>query len=178
MRVDCPLVPCASGTLQSQPATEFTLWFASKPRLELIKTSFRSPAVSEEVCAIRGKTPRAHCATVTFQWTAGVQAFTVFFLRAAALGWRGVKTQGPIIEGEQYSIASSIDHALYKENAWLDLFGGDIRGDALSKRIIIRTNPGRRRPGPVTISLNERVLPKTAISIVLDGKQVQDPAAV
>lgn len=178
MRVERPLSSCAASPLDTTTGPQFTVWLVSKPRLELIKTSFRSPTVPDEIHAVRGKTPRAHSAAVTFQWTAAVQAFTVFILRAAALGHRGANAHEPIVEGGQYSIASSIDYALYKENAWLDLFGGDIRGDALSKRIIVRTNPGRRRPGPVTISLNERMLPKSAISVVIDDKYIQDPTMV
>ena len=178
MRVDRPLSSCAPRPLDTTTGPRFTVWLVSKPRLELIKTSFRSPSVPDEVCAVRGKTPRAHSASVTFQWTAAVQAFTVFILRAAALAQRGASVHEPVVEGGQYSIASSIDYALYKENAWLDLFGGDIRGDALSKRIIVRTNPGRRRPGPVTISLNERMLPKSAISVVIDDTHVHDPVTV
>lgn len=178
MRVECPLSSCAPRPLDTTTGPRFTLWLVSKPQLELIKTSFRSPSVPDEVCAVRGKTPRAHSAAVTFQWTAAVQAFTVFILRAAVLAHQDSRAHEPIVEGGQYSIASSIDYALYKENAWLDLFGGDIRGDALSKKIIVRTNPGRRRPGPVTISLNERLLPKSAISVVIDDTHVKDPTTV
>lgn len=161
-----------------QQTTEFRLYFASSPCLELIKTSFCSPTVAGELCAVRGKTPRAFGGAVTFQWTAAVHAFSVLFLRAAMQDSGSKDQQSPIIEGGAGSIASSIDAALYKQVGWLELFGSDVRGDTLSKRIILRTNPGRRRAGPVSISLNERVLPKSAIAIFVDGNRVRNPAII
>ncbi len=158
----------------ARPSTELSLWFASSPQFELVKTAFRSPAIPVEVNAVRGKTPRAYDTDITFQWTAAVHALGVFMLRAATQGERGGLSSGPIMEGGPGSIASSIDAALYKDVHWLGLLGGDANGDPLSRRVITRTNPGRRHAGPVTLSINEHLLPKNAIRIFVDGAPVRD----
>jgi hypothetical protein len=175
MRAVKVLRPAAAPNLSmAKPVTELSLWFVSAPQLELIKTAFRSPLVPSEVTAVRGKTARAYETDVTFQWTAAVQAFSVFILRASAQSAAKSLFRGPIVEGGAGSIAASVDAALYKDVGWLGLLGGDVRGDALSRRIIQRTNPGRRRAGPVTISLNERLLPRDAISVYVDNQPLSD----
>lgn len=165
----------STGISSYQPSqqTELSLWFTSDQRIELIKTNFRSPLLHKEVCAVRGKTAGAF-ATTTFQWTSAVQALSVLLLRALERVKRGILSKEPLLEGGKRSLASSLDASLYKQTLWLDLFGSNAHGESLSKRILPRTNPGRRRLGPVTISLNERLLPSTAIKVFVDNKPVDD----
>jgi hypothetical protein len=53
---------------------------------------------------------------------------------------------------------------------WLtEMFGCDQSGISLIRRMVLRTNPERKRPGPTVLSINERFMPLAAISIVVDG---------
>lgn len=171
--------PLGTGQLsENKPAIQLNLWFASQPRFELLKTTFRSPSIPSEVHSVRGKTAGAYVNSTTFQWTAAVQALSVLLLRAAADGRRAVKSVHVMLEGGQNSLASSLDGALQKQVGWLDLFGSNAHGESLSKRILIRTNTGMRRPGPVSVSLNEHVLPRGAITVHVDNQRIHDPAVV
>lgn len=158
-----------------QGNTSLSLWFTSERGLELIKTRFCSPSLSTPVVAVRGKTAGAFSTSATFQWTAAVQALSLLLLRAAVRHETHCSQEEPLLEGGKGSLASSLDASLYKKTAWLDLFGADIRGDSMSKRVLRRTNPGRRRSGPVMISLNEKLLPRHAIEVFLDDQRIKDP---
>ena len=153
--------------------TKLCLWLTAAPRVELIKTAFCSPAIPDEICAVRGKTAGAFTTSVTFQWTPAVQALSVLLVRAAIQAKAGSK-HSPLLEGDRGSLAASLDAALYKQTAWLDLFGASVNGDPLSRRILVRTNPGLRRLGPVTISLNEKILPRSSIDVFIDNKPATD----
>lgn len=155
--------------------TQLCLWFTSERELELIKTLFKSPLLSEPVVAVRGKTAGAFSTSATFQWTSAVQALAVLLVKAAARHEMRHTNTEPLLEGGRGSMASSLDASLYKQTAWLDLFGANMHGDCLSRRVLNRTNPGRRRAGPVMLSLNERVLPAASVEIYIDGKRVQSP---
>jgi hypothetical protein len=154
--------------------TNLSLWFTTEGGIELLKTTFKSPDLHADVCAVRGRTGGAYSTQSTFQWTAAVQALSVLLLKAAIRQKKGIKTLEPLLEGGKGSLASSIDGALYKQNAWLDLFGTTAQGDSLSRKIITRTNPGRRRFGPVLVSINERLLPADSIHIFLDNQPTND----
>lgn len=149
-----------SNNLSNQNQTALSLWFSSDRQIELIKTTFKSPSIANEVCAIRGKTAGAFASCATFQWTAAVQALSILLLKAVIRDKNGCRTFEPLLEGGKGTIASSLDAALYKQNSWLELFGSTASGDLLSRRIITRTNPGRKRFGPVMISLNQKLLPR------------------
>ena len=53
------------------------------------------------------------------------------------------------------------------------MFGMGNFGTAYARRLILRTNPERKRPGPVILGLNTIVLKPTNIAIFLDGEQLQ-----
>ena len=158
----------------NQNKTALSLWFSTERQIELIKTTFKSPSISRDLCAIRGKTAGAFASCATFQWTAAVQALSVLLLKAVIRDKSGCRSFEPLLEGGKGTIASSLDAALYKQNSWLELFGSTATGDLLSRRIITRTNPGRKRFGPVMISLNERILPAGAITVYLDNRPIND----
>lgn len=161
---------------QGDEKIQLSLWFTSDRRLELIKTSFKSPTLPEVVVAVRGKTAGAFSTSATFQWTAAVQALSLLLLKAVIRHQSGSNDNEPLLEGGRGSLASSLDASIYKNTSWLDLFGSDVHGDSMSRRVLKRTNPGRRRSGPVMISLNEKVLPKQSILVFLDSKRLFDPA--
>lgn len=154
--------------------TKLSLWFTSDRQLELIKTCFHSPLLPQPITAVRGKTAGAFSTTATFQWTSAVQALSILLLRAVERVETKRHSIDPLLEGGKGSLASSLDASLYKQTAWLDLFGATSRGDSMSRRVLTRTNPGRRRSGPVMIALNERILPANCIEVYLDNNRVKD----
>jgi hypothetical protein len=75
------------------------------------------------------------------------------------------------IQGEGGSLAASLDYALSKQPEWLtDLFGCDHEGVSYARRLILRTNPERKRPGPVVLALNFVYLPISSIEVYVSGK--------
>jgi hypothetical protein len=80
-----------------------------------------------------------------------------------------------MIRGEANSMAASLDYAISKQPTWLtEMFGCDQDGISLARRMILRTNPERKRPGPVTLGLNMNYVAVENISIILNGKTPTD----
>ena len=156
---------------------ELSLWFAKtdKEAYELEKTQFIGNPANDQIIAVRGKTAGAYKGAGTFQWTPGVKALAVVFLTALARHLKGTKTMLPLLEGERGSLASSLDYALNKQPEWVfDMFGSDEKSNAYLRQLLLRSNTGRRRSGPVSISLNEEFLLPQSIKIYLGETVVKD----
>ncbi len=164
--------------VRNDSETQLTLWFSSEGRVELVKTAFRSPLIDTPIVAVRGKTGGAFNTTATFQWTSAVQALATLMLKAVRRERLNLPKDEPLLEGSKGTMAASLDASIYKQNAWLDLFGANVRGDSLSRRVLARSNPGRRRCGPVMISLNEKLLPASAVVIMLDNQRIDDEVSI
>jgi hypothetical protein len=149
-------------------APQLELYFESAAqRTELTKTRFIHPLLSAERVAVRGKMAGAIFESGTFQWTKGVQALARLLIAALAASGAGDADLG----GTRGSLAAALDEAVHKGSLWLiDMFGMDGSGVALAKRLLLRSNPGLRRPGPVCLSLNRTFLPPAKISVILNGK--------
>lgn len=158
----------------------FELWFTIDSRVSLDKTSFSHPLLEGEQRALRGKTAGVYPNYSTFQWTAAVRAMAIMAVRAAAQAAasnRDVQSESPILQGGAGSAAASLDYCLGKLPLWLlDMFGVDRNGNALSKRIFTRSNPERRRPGPVAISINHHALAYHFIEIYINNEHVEGAA--
>lgn len=149
-------------------------------QLALYLSGFPSPQLQSSlysglngvVRGVRGKTGGAYGASfdsyATFQWTSAVKALTVLLLRTAA-------NRGALLEGRRGSLAASLDQALEKQTGWLsDIFGSDVKGEPLARRVIQRSNPGGRLPGPVALAIRQSILPSSAIQVFIDDTQVND----
>lgn len=156
---------------------ELALWFTySGSTIELDKTSFRYKGMDSAIVAVRGKTAGANGDTGTFQWTPGVKSMCVLFMRALSKRLRGNEVTGPLITGGKGSVAASLDYALDKEPQWIcEMFGLDKQGRNLLRRLILRTNPGRKRSGPVCLGLNYDAIDAKDIKILVDSSPVHDP---
>ena len=165
------------ASLASQTAvnTELSLWFSTRDRMELTRTSFRSPYIPDEIVAVRGKTGGAYRTSITFQWTCAVQAVCILLLRTVARCKLGHQSAPPLLHGGKGSLAASLDSSISKQTAWQDLFGATAGGEPLIRRIISRSNAGLRRAGPVVLSLNERILPPSAIKGYIDDRLLTNP---
>ena len=105
-----------------------------------------------------------------FPWSRAVRALSEVVLRAVVAS-RYTDVQ-PYVEGERGSLAAALDGALSKEPRWLrECFGVSERGEPVSRRLFIRSNPGRKRLGPVAVALSSRV-PRDKILILLNGEIV------
>lgn len=121
--------------------------------------------------SVRGKTAGAHGEFFTFQWTTAVKSLALLALRAAVLG-----IQRASISGEEKSVASALDYALSKPPEWLEeMFGSDSRGEGRAKRLFRRSNPERKRPGPVTISFNPNQFQEGGIEISIGQRKLSNP---
>lgn len=136
---------------------------------QLWQTFFFFPGLSEARSTVRGKTSGAMKGFGTFQWTAAVQALSCLVLRAVIAAMRAGETSR-YVSGGRSSLAISLDYAISKQVQWLqDMFGVDSKGNLIARRLILRTNPNCKRPGPVILALNEKFLPTPYISIVIEG---------
>ena len=143
-------------------------------QIQLEKTSFRLSS-DLEFLAVRGKTAGAYTCSGSFQWTQAVKAVSVLFLHALANSFENSGTATPMISGKRGSLASSLDAAIDKEPQWLcDMFGLDESGKSNLRRLIFRSNPGGKRPGPVSITLNESDLPPENIQVLVDSIPIHD----
>jgi hypothetical protein len=133
----------------------------------LIEVAFRRSFDSPVLRTVRGKFCYIVPAGGSFQWTRAVKALTVLLLRTAIHG------NSAIIRGETGSLAASLDYALSKEPTWLsEMFGADSQGRAFARRLFYRTNPERKRSGPVIINVNPAIVAAPQIQIYVDGKKM------
>jgi len=150
-------------------STAVVLLFEGGLRPELQELRFSHRILAAPICAVRGRAFRPGNTEASFQWSAGIRAISLFLTRAALLHLEG-NTSSPILEGGASTAAATLDYALSRQSNWLvDLFGSDPQGLSLARRFICRTNPERKRPGPVKLFLNSSFLAADCISIQRDG---------
>lgn len=151
------------------------LHFAGNVTAELIESRFCPDGGLPERIAVRGKTAGAYSNAGTFQLTLAVRALAILCVKAAISARSNPPSTPPIIIGFKGSSAASLDYALSKRPMWLhDMFGFDAAGHFFPNRLFHRTNPNRKRPGPVLLGLNERVLPASNIHIFWDEEPVNE----
>jgi hypothetical protein len=79
--------------------------------------------------------------------------------------------------GRKGSLAASLDYALSKGPAWLgEMFGNGVRGQQAVRRILKVSNPNRKRPGPVAISVNKNTVSWDQVRIYWDERLITDVA--
>jgi hypothetical protein len=131
---------------------------------ELVETRFFDGTAAGPRVTVRGKTGGAFRSAGSFQWTSAVKALSLLMLKTAS------SDEQQVLRGEGNSLASSLDYAISKQPQWLaEMFGCDHLGICFIRRCILRTNPERKRPGPVTLAMNLSYLPAASIEINIDG---------
>jgi hypothetical protein len=151
----------------------FELHFEGYTHIELIETRFKLTGGTAPVVAVRGKTAGAFTAAGTFQWTSAVRALCLLCVRSVVSYQIGGDGAAGTISGYRGSLAASLDYAISKQPTWLtEMCGIGADGQLNSKRLFIRSNPERKRPGPVIVGLNEIILPPTAIHVVINGEPI------
>lgn len=78
------------------------------------------------------------------------------------------------IEGGRGSMAASLDGVLSQEPEWfVQMFGLRTQGTPRCRRLFARSNPGRKRCGPVAVSLSQRIK-RESVRIFLNDTHVVD----
>ncbi len=152
--------------------TRVELHFFGGIEIELGEVLFSHPLLEQPVLSVRGRSPGAHVGCASFPWGAVAKALSLLMLRAK------LQPDG-CIEGDASSLASSLDYAISKPPVWFrDLFGCDRFGVSLARRIFCRTNPERKRPGPVRIAVNTHQLSQDEIRVKLNGVPLEQPESI
>lgn len=151
----------------------FVFHFEGSSRIELVKSEVRIAGIARTLTCIRGKTAGAYVTCGSFQWTSGVRGVCAAFLRFL------LSEESDVVDfcliGGKSSLAASLDYAISKGPAWLgEMFGSGIGGNQLARRIFKITNPNRKRPGPVAISVNKNVVSADQVQIYWEGKLVTE----
>jgi FMN phosphatase YigB (HAD superfamily)/GTP cyclohydrolase II len=148
-----------------------------EPRLSMV--SFVSSTDPAEMLSVRGKTGGAFDTKRTFQWTSAVQGLAIVLLKACTSPEKpDPNSKHSILAGNQGSIAASLDYAIDKQPAWLlDMFGILPNGQTILRRLIRRSNSGRKMSGPVLLSVNKDFLAPTNIQIFVDDQLIADETA-
>lgn len=147
--------------------TRLELHFSPGSSAQLRKAVFSHPKLSSPIVSVRGKGGGAVASDSSFQWTRAVQAFVLLVLDA--------KADGGVLEGEESTPAASLDYAISKQTAWLaDMFGRFDSGALIYKRAFKRSNPERKRSGPVIVSLNQAFLPCENIKVIIGEAELTD----
>jgi hypothetical protein len=150
----------------------FEMHFAGGTHTELVETRFNQPTLGVSLVSIRGKSGGAYTRCGSFQWTSGVRAVCVAFLRHILA--RRIEGFPAYFQGGKASLPSSLDYALSKEPAWLgEMFGQTPTGACFGRRLFKITNPNRKRPGPVTIAVNHVLIRAEDVRVTLNGQRVE-----
>ncbi len=157
----------------------FELHFAGDESVELVEACFLDPRSGIERRSVRGKTSGAFKNVGSFQWTAAVKALAILTLKAGLTQLEGPGAVENQLVGYKGSLAASLDYALSKQPEWLtELFGVDSSGICTVRRLILRTNPERKRPGPVVLSFSGGALENVRFEFFLNGSKIGSAEAI
>lgn len=123
--------------------------------------------------SVRGKTGGPFRSAGSFQWTSAVKALALLLVKTKAA------PMDALLRGDANSLAASLDYAISKQPVWLtEMFGCDQQGISYVRRMILRTNPERKRPGPVTLGINQMYVSSEAVTIYVNGKLCEGDALI
>jgi hypothetical protein len=155
------------GAFLGQPT--LTLYI-SDSSMELQRVLFQAPLGAEPRVSVRGKTQGAYRGAGTFQWTPAVKALLELAELTCAWLQSGCQGDQPRISGGRGSGALSLDYAIGRAAEWVvDMFGAELSGAPVARRVFARTNSELKRPGPVTIAFNLQFLAANSIRIVCES---------
>lgn len=151
------------------------LTFTGRGDVQLFETRFTDIGSTTPRVSIRGKTAGAFRYAGTFQWTSAVRALCILVVKSVVAYRCRAEDSTRHLVGTRGSLAASLDYAITKQPQWIRaIFGADPRESSIAQRLIARTNPNRKRPGPVILAINEEALAPTNIELIWDGRPVKD----
>ena len=132
---------------------------------ELTEVQFQDSVHGNFRRSVRGKTGGPFRTAGSFQWTSAVKALALLLIKTKSAPMEA------LLRGDANSLAASLDYAISKRPVWLtDMFGCDQQGISFARRLILRTNPERKRPGPVTLGINQMYISTDSITVYVNGK--------
>lgn len=150
--------------------TALELHFTTGETPQLTKTVFMCPHLETPLTGMRGELVPRH--VVPFRWTTAIHALSLCFVRALANELQG-KQYEPALIGQHGTPASSVDFLIQKSHLWvIDLFGSDVNGKSLLRRIFTIMNSRCTMPGPVQIYVKTNILKPANIKVFLDGERL------
>lgn len=160
--------------METSPHKKLRCWFHSWEQLELDKIECMHPLIGSRILARGRQHLPSEYINGSLPWTSAVKALAILLVRTAA---SNEDTQdfkeGAKLSSDTTQAARSLDYALSKKPAWLqDLFSVDAAGSSLAARFFIRQNSESKRPGPVIISLNDRMISGEDIEIYVKEKKI------
>ncbi len=148
------------------------LWFDSSEKTELTRTVFEHPATGARFVAVRGKSETPYRASGSFQWSPAVRAMCMLLLHSKTLSIYGIGSKA-VLKSASRGPVSAFDYAIGRSAQWIqDVFGVTKRGEPVARRIFFRGNPERKRPGPISISLNTSFLVPEEVEVYLNERQL------
>ena len=149
------------------------LHFTDDENPSLWMTKFSVSSVGPEIKSTRGDFASVSSES-SFRWTAAVKALSLLIIRHVLYSKSSFSDLN-ILVGDKGSQAASLDYAIAKQPGWiLDMFGKDSEGFPLIKKLVQRSNPERKRPGPVSMSINSRLLSIENIKIYIGETHVTE----
>ncbi len=119
-----------------------------------------------QVIGRRGRTDWRNPKYFSFPWSRAVMAFCTIMV-----GHHFFRAKSEfILSGRRPSFASSFDDCLCKGPIWLqDMFGLDIKGVPLAKKLFLVHNSGGKLPIDTQIYLNPKIVDYLNIEVKIDG---------
>jgi hypothetical protein len=169
------LVSGRESVLTKNTMEIFILKFSQEPTIALLETYFKNPLDNSVSRCVRGRTGGAYEGFGSFCWSKGVWALSTLLVRYKRRSLRNEALEHGLLVGYAGSLAATLDWAISKESVWLlDMFGADSGGRPVARRLLLRSNPCLKRPGPVSIGVNSRILPQEQLRIYLNGSPAED----
>jgi hypothetical protein len=157
----------------------FNLHFAGDTNIELVEACFSDTRLGIQRRSVRGKTAGAFKNVGSFQWTTAVKALAILALKTGSVQVARSAGIGHQLVGGKGSFAASLDYALSKQPEWLtEMFGVDSGGISVARRLILRTNPERKRPGPVVLCFSENAINTVQFRFTFNGSAVESLDAI
>lgn len=154
---------------------KLSLYFAGGGKsLALYETSFEAESLDDPLHCLRSQTLQAG-GRGNFRWSSAVRALAVLFVRARSLQCLSADiSEEPLLQGTAQSLAASLDYAISKQPNWiLDMFGVDRHGRSFLRKLLVRVNPERKRPGPVQLFLSPWAKSNLTIEVSVNSLKVE-----
>jgi len=154
--------------MPNKSQSKLSLWFLNPNDPTLERVSFFYDPELGVINSSRGRNFLPSNPQHGFNWTLAVRAMSLLCISALS---SENEPQG--LSGSEGSPAASLDYSISKNTAWLaDMFGIAQDGSPLARKLFLRSNPERKRPGPVVISLNTSIISAPDIELYLDNNRL------
>lgn len=143
------------------------LKFICTSNLELYRTEFEHPVLTEPVVSFRGRGDDRYQDAGTFHYSRAVRGLLLLACEQALAG----RESAVRLSGDRGSLASSLEQAISREPSWVYEMFGAPGGEPLVRRLFYRTNPNHKRPGPVSIGFRQSLARELQLEFLVNGQR-------